>query len=119
MLYVPRDPRRWLNWIDLDNLYESGMAEKLSSSAASPETLTFGAEIRAAVADGASRLPEPQRDVFALYAGSGLSMAEVARILGLTLPAVKTRCSVPTSECARTSSRFVRPLKITDCGAAA
>ncbi len=86
-----RQPERRLSWVDLDSLYESGCADKLKSPALTPEKLAFCGEIGAALADGVSRLPEPLREVFSLYSGSGLSLKEVAGTLGLTLPAVKTR----------------------------
>ena len=86
-----REPQRRMGWVDLDSLYETGAANKLTSPALTPEKLTLCREIQAAVADGVSRLPKPLREVFSLYAGSGLSLREVAGTLGLTLPAVKTR----------------------------
>lgn len=79
------------NWIDLDSLYETGMADQLAAPAFTPEKLALSGEIGAALADGVSRLPEPLREVFSLYASSGLSLKEVAGTLGLTLPTVKTR----------------------------
>lgn len=86
-----RQPERRLGWVDFDSLYESGSGNKLTSPALTPEKLTLRGEIGAALADGVSRLPEPLREVFSLYAGSGLSLKEVAGTLGLTVPAVKTR----------------------------
>jgi RNA polymerase sigma-70 factor, ECF subfamily len=86
-----RQPERKLGWVDLDGLYESGSAHKLTSPGFTPEKLALSSEIGAALADGVSRLPEPLRVVFSLYAGSGLSLREVAGTLGLTLPTVKTR----------------------------
>jgi RNA polymerase sigma-70 factor (ECF subfamily) len=86
-----RQPGRRQRWVDLDSLYETGAADKLTSTALTPEKLALCGEIGAALADGVSRLPEPLREVFALYSGQGLSLKEVAGILGLTLPAAKTR----------------------------
>jgi RNA polymerase sigma-70 factor (ECF subfamily) len=86
-----RQPESRLAWVDLESVHESGSAHKLTSPAFTPEKLALSGEIGAALADGVSRLPEPLRVVFSLYAGSGLSLREVAGILGLTLPAVKTR----------------------------
>lgn len=86
-----RQPHCRQGWVDLDSLYEAGAAGKLTSQALTPEKLTWCREVQAALADGASRLPEPLREVFILYTGSGLSLKEVAGTLGLTLPAVKTR----------------------------
>ncbi len=49
------------------------------------------AEIRQKVNDTAGRLPRPLREVFVLSVISGLSIAETAKALGLTVPATKTR----------------------------
>jgi DNA-directed RNA polymerase specialized sigma24 family protein len=38
-----------------------------------------------------ARLPRPLRETFSLCAISGLSIAETAKALGLTVPATKTR----------------------------
>jgi DNA-directed RNA polymerase specialized sigma24 family protein len=55
------------------------------------ETQMLGIQIGAAMADAASRLPEPLREAFNLYAGAGLSLREMAAALGLTLCCTKTR----------------------------
>jgi RNA polymerase sigma-70 factor (ECF subfamily) len=86
-----RRPEHRLTWVDLDSLYASGLAERVTSPALTPEKLALSGEIGAALADGVARLPEPLRQVFSLYAVSGLSLREVAEALGLTLSAVKTR----------------------------
>jgi RNA polymerase sigma-70 factor (ECF subfamily) len=59
--------------------------------APTPEDLVQSAEIHQKVIDTAGRLPRPLRDVFVLSAISGLSIAETAKALGLTVPATKTR----------------------------
>jgi hypothetical protein len=41
------------------------------------------------MAEGVSGLPEPLRAILSLYAGSGLTLEDVAGTLGLSLPAVK------------------------------
>jgi len=43
------------------------------------------------VAEGVSGLPETLRAILSLYAGSGLTLEDVAGTLGLSLPAIKTR----------------------------
>jgi RNA polymerase sigma-70 factor (ECF subfamily) len=86
-----RQPERRLSLVDLDSLYETGLADKLASAALTPERLALCGEIGAALADGLSRLPKPLRDVFSLCAVSGWSLKEVAATLGLSVPAVKTR----------------------------
>jgi RNA polymerase sigma-70 factor, ECF subfamily len=86
-----RRPERRMGWVDLESLYESGSAHRLTSPMLTPEKSALCGELGAALADGVSKLPEPLREVFSLYAGSGFSLKEVALRLGLTLPAVKTR----------------------------
>jgi RNA polymerase sigma-70 factor, ECF subfamily len=81
-----RQPERRPIWIDVE-----GLPDKLTSPTLTPEKLALCGEIRAAVAEGVSELPEPLRVVFSLYAGSGLTLKDVAGTLGLSLPAVKTR----------------------------
>ena len=56
-----------------------------------PEDLMQTAEMRKTLVETAARLPRPLRDVFTLYAISGLSIAETAKALGLGVPATKTR----------------------------
>jgi len=86
-----RVPERRQHWVELDTITDNGMSNLLPSAAPSPEMLTWCKEVREAVADGVTRLPEPLREVFTLYAGSGLTLREVAGTLGLSLPAAKTR----------------------------
>ena len=56
-----------------------------------PEDLVRTAEIYHNVIDRSARLPQPLRDAFVLNTISGLSIAETAKALGLTVPATKTR----------------------------
>jgi len=86
-----RAPERRQSWTDLEGLYDTGEAKMLTSPALTPERQMLGTQIGAAMADAASRLPEPLREAFNLYAGTGLSLREVAAALGLTLCNTKTR----------------------------
>jgi RNA polymerase sigma-70 factor (ECF subfamily) len=86
-----RAPEHRQSWTDLEGLYDTGEAKMLASPALTPERQMLGTQIGAAMADAASRLPEPLREAFNLYAGAGLSLREVASTLGLTLCGTKTR----------------------------
>jgi RNA polymerase sigma-70 factor, ECF subfamily len=86
-----RQPQRRVSWVDVDTLYESGEANLLASPSPTPERLTFGTEISAAVADAASRLPEHLHQVFVLHHDAGMTLKEVAGTLGLSLSGAKTR----------------------------
>jgi RNA polymerase sigma-70 factor (ECF subfamily) len=59
--------------------------------APSPEDLVHSAEIRRKLVETAARLPQPLGKAFHLCAISGLSVAETAKALGITVPATKTR----------------------------
>jgi DNA-directed RNA polymerase specialized sigma24 family protein len=63
----------------------------LASQEPTPETATLHGEIASAVSEAAARLPRSLREVFNLYAISGLSLKNVAAATSLTLPATKTR----------------------------
>jgi RNA polymerase sigma-70 factor (ECF subfamily) len=86
-----RAPERHQSWTGLEGLYDTGEAKMLASPDFTPERQMLGTQIGAAVDDAASRLPEPLREAFNLYAGAGLSLREVAATLGLTLCGTKTR----------------------------
>jgi RNA polymerase sigma-70 factor, ECF subfamily len=86
-----RAPEHRQSWTDLEGLYDTGEAKMLASPALTPERQMLGTQIGAAMADAASRLPQPLREAFNLYAGAGLSLREVAAALGLTLCSTKTR----------------------------
>lgn len=59
----------------------------------SPEDLAQRAELHQKFVDTAGTLPRILRDPFVLCTISGLSTAETAKALGLTIPATKTRIS--------------------------
>lgn len=62
-----------------------------SSPTPSPETLVLGGELRERLDRAIGRLPELYRDVFVLADVEQLSNIEIGRLLGLSLPAVKSR----------------------------
>jgi RNA polymerase sigma-70 factor (ECF subfamily) len=86
-----REPERRFCCVDVDCRHETGAATTLTSSVPTPERFTLCGEIGAALAEAIARLPESMREVFMLHTDHGLTLQEVARTLGLTLPAVKTR----------------------------
>ena len=86
-----REPRRRINWVNLDGEGASGGSTMLASQEPTPETSTLRGEIASAVSEAAARLPRSLREVFNLHAVSGLSLKNVAAATSLTLPAAKTR----------------------------
>ena len=66
----------------------AGMLRDWSSSLDDP---AVQAELRAVLSSAISELPAHYRAVTVLYDVEGLSMAEVADVLGITVPAAKTR----------------------------
>jgi RNA polymerase sigma-70 factor (ECF subfamily) len=56
-----------------------------------PEQAALGRELQRQVERAVERLPEAYRDAFVLAEVEGLPAAQVARALGLSLPAVKSR----------------------------
>jgi RNA polymerase sigma-70 factor, ECF subfamily len=66
----------------------SGAARRWSVG---PEEEALGRETHALIEAAIARLPEMYRDVFVLADVEGLHNAEIAEVLGLSLPAVKSR----------------------------
>jgi RNA polymerase sigma-70 factor (ECF subfamily) len=86
-----RGSARRRHFISLD-ASGSGIAPVVVRDVApSPEDLVRSAEMDRKLVETASRLPKPQREAFHLCAISGLSIAETAKLLGITVPATKTR----------------------------
>lgn len=56
-----------------------------------PDALAVVGEMAARTQTELSRLPEPQRAAYDLVRNEGLSVAEAAQVLGVTVPAVKQR----------------------------
>jgi RNA polymerase sigma-70 factor (ECF subfamily) len=85
-----RERRRHVGCVYLDDLQGGRGADTLSCPAPTPEKSTWRGEITSAISRAVSRLPKPQREVYALSA-AGLGVQEIATRLGLTVPAAKTR----------------------------
>ncbi len=81
-------PRRF---ISLDDSVSGLGPVVVRDMAPTPEDLMQSAEVRQALVETAARLPRTLRETFTLRAISGLSIAETAKALGLTVPATKTR----------------------------
>jgi RNA polymerase sigma-70 factor (ECF subfamily) len=61
------------------------------AEAAPPDIKVLGGELGARIEAAIARLPEPYRDPFLLADVEHLSYAEICDVLGLSLPAVKSR----------------------------
>ncbi len=85
-----RERRRHVACVYMDDLPGGRGADILHSPEPTPEKNTWRREITSAISYAVSRLPKPQREVYSLSA-SGLPVKEIAAMLGLTLPAAKTR----------------------------
>jgi RNA polymerase sigma-70 factor, ECF subfamily len=86
-----RRSSRQRRWVSLDYSFAGLVPEIAVDQAPTPEDLVRSAEIHQKVVDTAGRLPRPLRDAFLLSAIAGLSAAETAQALGLTVSATKTR----------------------------
>ena len=86
-----RNSRRHRRWVSLDRSFPGSGPAMVVDQAPTPEDLAQSAEIYQKVVDTAGRLPRPLRDAFVLNTISGLSIAETAKALGLTISATKTR----------------------------
>ena len=89
LVHLRKSSRR--RWVSLDQSLPGSAPPTIIDKAPTPEDLAVSADILRKVLDTAGRLPRRLRDVFVLSAIGGLSMAETAEALGLTLPATKTR----------------------------
>jgi RNA polymerase sigma-70 factor (ECF subfamily) len=70
---------------------DDGVAEEAIAHDPRADELVAAAETAARLADEMGRLPENQRVAFRLVKEEGLSMAEAAAVLGVTVTAVKLR----------------------------
>ncbi len=86
-----RNSARPRHFISLDDSVSGLGPLVVRDMAPTPEDLIQSAEVRKTLVEMAARLPRPLREVLNLYAISGLSIAETAKALGLTVPATKTR----------------------------
>ena len=76
--------------VSLDSSSDSRPATVVDR-APTPEALAQRAELCKTLVNTFARLPRPLREAFTLCVVSGLSIAETAKALGLTVPATKTR----------------------------
>jgi RNA polymerase sigma-70 factor (ECF subfamily) len=88
LMYLRQPERRVLA-----NLEEAvgGVVMAVSSALPTPEDFAISREIAAAVCAAAETLPKCLQDVYCLCCVSGFCVREAAEMLGLTLPATKTR----------------------------
>jgi RNA polymerase sigma-70 factor (ECF subfamily) len=70
---------------------ESNAAERLADPAPNPEQTTTNRELATALSRAIDALDPPQREVLVLRDIEGLSALEVAKVLGLSVDAVKSR----------------------------
>ncbi len=85
-----RNSTRTRHFISLDDSVSGLGPIVVRDMAPTPEDLMQRAEVREMLVETAARLPRRLRETFRLCAISGLSIAETAKALGLTVPATKT-----------------------------
>jgi DNA-directed RNA polymerase specialized sigma24 family protein len=89
-MYLRRPERRNLRTNPDEN--EIRAAElALAHRTPTPEDLVWRREVASALSDAAARLPKHLRDVYTLCGLAGFHVREAAPMLGLTMPATKTR----------------------------
>jgi RNA polymerase sigma-70 factor, ECF subfamily len=86
-----RNSARLRRFISLDDSVSGLGPVVVRDMSPTPEDLMQSAEVRKTLVETVSRLPRPLRETFTLSAISGLSIAETAKALSLTVPAAKTR----------------------------
>lgn len=86
-----RKSARWRRLVSFNDS-DSGLAPVVvRDTKPTPEDLMQNREVCRMLEETAARLPRPLRETFTLCAISGLSIAETAKALNLTVPATKTR----------------------------
>ena len=90
VMYLRRSSRqrRCVSW---DDSFPGSAPAVVVDRGPTPEEFVRNAEIHQRVVDSVGKLPRPLRDAFVLSKISGLSIAETAMALGLTVSATKTR----------------------------
>jgi len=86
-----RGSRHRANWVQLKDLETGPGQSRLASRERAPEESAWSREIGSACSGAIANLPGNLREAFNLYSASGLSIREVATVLGLTVPAAKAR----------------------------
>ena len=90
IMHVRRSARR-KGFISLDDSDFGTAPVEVPDVAPSPEDLVHTSEVRRKVFETVARLPESLRETFELCAITGLSIAEAASALGISVSATKTR----------------------------
>jgi len=80
----------WKRLLGLDGDGEEGVAQQVTSDAASPEDMVLAREDVRAVWEVANQLPQQQRAVFLLRFVEEMELNEIASALGLQVGSVKT-----------------------------
>jgi len=91
---------------DLAPMLKQQAMEKESLSLARSDTITLGNEVKIKLQDAINKLPEEYRAVFVLRDVDGLTNEEVGEVLGLSVPAVKSRLHRSRSMLRRKLHRF-------------
>jgi len=86
-----REARRRATWVRLDDRHGAQGMGRISSHAPNPEKVTWSREISSAFSAAVAKLPKHLRDAYTLFEISGMSLAEVASKLELSVSATKTR----------------------------
>jgi RNA polymerase sigma-70 factor, ECF subfamily len=87
-MYLRRPERRSV----CTNPHDEAAAElALAHRTPTPEDLVWRREVASALSDAAAKLPKDLRDVYTLCYSDGFRVREAAAMLGLTMPAAKTR----------------------------
>ncbi|MGD0796887.1 MAG: sigma-70 family RNA polymerase sigma factor [Acidobacteriaceae bacterium] len=79
--------------VSMDEEAEAGISlgDRIADWAPNPEQLYSRAQLKGILQEAFASLPDHQRTVFLLRDVEGLSIAETAELLGLSVPCVKTR----------------------------
>jgi RNA polymerase sigma-70 factor (ECF subfamily) len=88
-----KQKRRHEHQVDapLDVLSEWSKAPSKSALPATPDQKLLDSEMREVIEAAITQLPEIYRDVYVLADVEGLSNAEIGEMLGLSIPAIKSR----------------------------
>lgn len=98
--------RRRATLLNLEEPIHPRRSQSFTSRVATPEQITAGHEISTAISRAIAKLPLGLRMAYKLHALSGLSIAEVADALGLSVSAAKSR--IFRARCTLASRLYVR-----------